>query len=557
MKLRCVVPACFALASASVVLADGNAKSSAVFEPTKVTGPFVEQFDAGWQKRWIASEAKKSADDVEDEELLRYRGEWAVEEALGSHIEGDKGLVLKTAAAHHAISAKFDKPIDPKGKPLVVQYEVKLQNGLECGGAYVKLLSQDAAFDPKHFENKTPYTIMFGPDKCGLTNKVHFIFRHKNPITGVFEEKHTVQPPVAKIDKQTHLYTLIVNPDQTFQILIDNKEAKKGSLLSDFNPAVNPPKELDDPEDVKPEDWVDEAEIPDPEAKKPDDWDDDAPMQIPDEDANVPDGWLVDEPPMIPDPDAEKPEDWDDEEDGDWVAPLVANPKCDTVPGCGEWYRPLKKNPNYKGKWKAPMIANPAFKGEWTPRKVPNPEFFEDKTPSNFNKIGAIGFELWSIQNGTMFDNIYIGHSAADAQKLAQETWAIKADIEKADEPAKPVADADLPMIEQIKAKVLDFINAVRQNPVEAVKSAPEVAGGLAAAALLPVLLSSFLFGGSSSKSQPATTTKKTTKVEVKKAANGTASDVSSDEEPVVVAKEEKKTTKKRSAAKSKKDDSE
>lgn len=36
----------------------------------------------------------------------------------------------------------FPEPIDPTGKPLVVQYEVKLQKGLECGGAYIKLLTE-------------------------------------------------------------------------------------------------------------------------------------------------------------------------------------------------------------------------------------------------------------------------------------------------------------------------------------------------------------------------------------------------------------------------------
>ena len=57
-------------------------------------------------------------------------------------IEGDKGLVLKTKAAHHAISAPFDQVLDPKGKPLIVSYEVKLEKGLDCGGAYLKLLSE-------------------------------------------------------------------------------------------------------------------------------------------------------------------------------------------------------------------------------------------------------------------------------------------------------------------------------------------------------------------------------------------------------------------------------
>ena len=39
--------------------------------------------------------------------------------------------MVKNAAAHHAISAKFPKKIDNKGKTLVVQYEVKLQGKLD------------------------------------------------------------------------------------------------------------------------------------------------------------------------------------------------------------------------------------------------------------------------------------------------------------------------------------------------------------------------------------------------------------------------------------------
>ena len=43
-----------------------------------------------------------------------------------------------------------------------------------------------------------------------LPAQVHFIFRHKNPITGEFEEKHLKTPPKPKIEKLTNLYTLIV-----------------------------------------------------------------------------------------------------------------------------------------------------------------------------------------------------------------------------------------------------------------------------------------------------------------------------------------------------------
>lgn len=64
-----------------------------------------------------------------EEEEWAYVGEWAVEEpTVFKGMEGDKGLVVKNPAAHHAISAKFPEVVDPKGKTLVVQYEVKLQS---------------------------------------------------------------------------------------------------------------------------------------------------------------------------------------------------------------------------------------------------------------------------------------------------------------------------------------------------------------------------------------------------------------------------------------------
>jgi hypothetical protein len=128
---------------------------------------------------------------------------------------------------------------------------------------------------------------VFGPDKCGGNNKVHFIFRHLNPKTGEYEEKHLNNAPEAILNKKSNLYTLIVNTDNTFKILINNEPVRNGSLLNDFTPSVNPPKEIDDVEDKKPADWVDEAKIPDPTASKPEDWDEDAPLEILDLDAKV------------------------------------------------------------------------------------------------------------------------------------------------------------------------------------------------------------------------------------------------------------------------------
>ncbi|KFY58743.1 hypothetical protein V497_04663 [Pseudogymnoascus sp. VKM F-4516 (FW-969)] len=494
-------------AQAEVKEADASAAVDAVvlpsFTPTKIKGDFVEQFTDDWEKRWKPSHAKKDMKGSDVDEEWAYVGEWAVEEPhVFKGIEGDKGLVVKNAAAHHAISAKFPKPIENKGKTLVVQYEVKLQNGLECGGAYLKLLRDNKALHQEEFSNSSPYVIMFGPDKCGHTNKVHFIVNHKNPKTGEYEEKHMNSPPTAQISKTSELYTLIVHPNNTFAIRQNGKQVKEGSLLEDFTPSFNPEKEIDDPKDSKPDTWVEEARIADPDAKKPEDWDEEAPFEIVDEEAVMPADWLETEAQVIPDPEAVKPEDWDDEEDGDWIAPSIPNPKCEDASGCGPWSKPMKSNPEYKGKWVAPLIDNPAYKGVWAPRKIKNPNYYEDKKPSNLEPMGAIGFEIWTMQNDILFDNIYIGHSIADAEALAAESFDIKHPIEKAAEAAAKPKPADTPKsdlditfgddpIQFIKQKVDLFITIAKSDPIEAIKFVPEVAigAGVGALTILGVLI--------------------------------------------------------------------
>ncbi|CAH7667995.1 Calreticulin family-domain-containing protein [Phakopsora pachyrhizi] len=515
---HCTAAAVAALCSLSVLADEAKPATSTViekpkFSPTAIKAHFLEQFTSDWSSRWSPSEATKQTST--GGETFSYVGKWEVEEpTVLAGMDGDTGLVVKTPAAHHAISVPFSKTLDNTGKTLVVQYEVKLQNGLECGGAYMKLLKESpTGIQAQEFSDKTEYSIMFGPDRCGATNKVHFIFRHKNPKTGEYEEKHLKNPPSIKNTKTTALYTLIVRPDQTFTIKINDEEAAKGSLLEDFDPPVNPPAEIEDPKDKKPEDWVDESKIVDPDAKKPDDWDEDAPRDIPDEDAEKPAGWLDNEPLTIPDPDAEKPDEWDDEEDGDWVAPAVPNPKCADAPGCGEWVRPSKSNPAYKGKWSAPMIDNPAYKGIWAPRKIPNPNYFEDKTPSSFEPMAGIGIELWTMQENILFDNIYVGHSEEDATAFAKETYHVKVAIENklddsSKEDEKDSEKEDIPSFSEsplrfARGHVKAFVDVALVDFKKAVKEMPSTAAALVSviAAILGALVL-VLSGGSS---QPTT----------------------------------------------------
>jgi hypothetical protein len=133
-----------------------------ISQPTSVKAPFVEQFTEDWSQRWTPSEATKKT--PVGGETFSYVGKWEVEDPSISVIEGKKGLVAKSKAAHHAISAPFASPVDFKDKPLVVQYEVKYQKGGNCGGGYVKLLEDGFQTSGKEFSDTTPWVVMFGPD---------------------------------------------------------------------------------------------------------------------------------------------------------------------------------------------------------------------------------------------------------------------------------------------------------------------------------------------------------------------------------------------------------
>jgi calnexin len=403
-------------------VARGNVHFSDAFESP-------EEFN----KRWVLSKSKK---DGADSDIAKYDGEWSVEEPTDNPLQNDLGLVLKSKAKHNAVASKLKKPFEFIDKPLVVQYEVRFQDGQECGGAYIKLLSKTDKLELSQFNDKTPYTIMFGPDKCGNDHKLHFIFRHKNPLTGVFEEKHAKKPSAGLesyfSDKKTHLYTLVVKPENTFEIYVDQVQVNYGSLLEDMSPSVNPEKEITDPNDKKPADWDERERIKDPTAVKPEDWDETEPEMIEDDEAEKPEGWLDDEPELIPDPAAEKPSDWDEDMDGEWEAPMINNPKCDSSPGCGKWKRPQVKNPKYKGKWSAPMIDNPDYKGKWAPKMIPNPNYFEDLEPFKMTSIAAVGLELWSMSNNILFDNFIITDSKTTADNWAAESWQLKHSEESA-----------------------------------------------------------------------------------------------------------------------------
>jgi calreticulin len=279
----------------------------------------------------------------------------------------------------------MDEAFTNEGKDLVLQYTVKHEQKIDCGGAYIKLA---AKADQASFGGDTPYQVMFGPDVCGGTRKTHVIFNYPAKEANL-EMKKTIAPST---DQKSHLYTLVVKKDGTYEVFID--EVSKGSGTLEEGWDFLEPKEIKDPEQSKPKDWVDAKKIPDPTQVKPEGYDD--------------------IPAKIPDPEATKPEDWDDEDDGEWEPPSIDNPE-------------------YKGPWKPTMIDNPDYKGPWEHPMIPNPDYKEDPNLSTRCKDCAmVGFELWQVKSGTIFDDIIVTDSIEEAKAFAQETFFKKKDAEKA-----------------------------------------------------------------------------------------------------------------------------
>lgn len=64
------------------------------------------------------------------------------------------GIQTYPDAKHFAISAKFPE-FNNKNRTLVVQYSIKFEQNIECGGGYIKLLS--GYVNQKKFGGDTPY----------------------------------------------------------------------------------------------------------------------------------------------------------------------------------------------------------------------------------------------------------------------------------------------------------------------------------------------------------------------------------------------------------------
>jgi len=185
---------------------------------------FFENFDS--PLNWISTKASNHTGVCTIEETFSPQGR-----------PMEKAMVLKSRNAKHGVSYKFVDPITLKNKSLIIQYEFRAQHSFTCSGAYIKLFS-DENFNPETLNEETPYSILFGPDRCGPNKSIKLIITTYDAIRGLYFKSTLKNMPSFPNDFLSHLYTLIIRPNGFFQILFDNTPIRRGYLQRDFDPPI-------------------------------------------------------------------------------------------------------------------------------------------------------------------------------------------------------------------------------------------------------------------------------------------------------------------------------
>merc|ERR1711861_44550 len=69
--------------------------------------------------------------------------------------------------------------------------------------------------------------------------------------------------------------------------------------------------------------------------------------------------------------------------------------------------------------------------GFWEAKKIANPEYEDEDSVYKYADFGFIGFDLWQVKGGTIFDNVIITDDKGEADEFAKK-WKALSEVENA-----------------------------------------------------------------------------------------------------------------------------
>merc|ERR1712190_24999 len=90
--------------------------------------------------------------------------------------------------------------------------------------------------------------------------------------------------------------------------------------------------------------------------------------------------------------------------------------------------------------------------GIWEAKKIANPEYEDDDSVYKFDDFGFLGFDLWQVKGGSIFDNVIVCDDKAEADSFAKK-WKALSEVEKAKKKEEDDAKATEEKKEDSKAE--------------------------------------------------------------------------------------------------------
>ncbi|KAH7825748.1 putative calreticulin family protein [Monocercomonoides exilis] len=158
-----------------------------------------------------------------------YTGRWVISRRSYDYEQAlNPVLTAASRGSLHAISLKVD--VSLSNPYLYLQFIAKGEiYPFGCGGGTLKLFTEE--INQKNYSSDTPFFIQFGPDYCGSKDSIIFIIQKINPKTNeIVAHQLTKNIPSGFSTNFSHLYSLCLSADDTFEIMVDGKSVLQGSL---------------------------------------------------------------------------------------------------------------------------------------------------------------------------------------------------------------------------------------------------------------------------------------------------------------------------------------
>ena len=138
------------------------------------------------------------------------------------------GLMTTEDRKYYSISADMNKTFSNEGKNLIISYTLKMERDIGEGGAFIKILPE--GLDQEQFTSDDTYDILFGANIVKrLSARIRLNIRRGDKY---WEMNDTI---ICPLDELTHMYTLIIRPDCTYEIRIDGNHSSTGRFKDNFS----------------------------------------------------------------------------------------------------------------------------------------------------------------------------------------------------------------------------------------------------------------------------------------------------------------------------------